>query len=92
MPDQIIPAYLGWGNAERDTVGLRLYATDHEPATGGRWDRNFPGGRVVEYAAVERNGGEGDCYLVVRVGNRFTDPAEVERVTQGIAALLDGAP
>lgn len=84
----VIPAYLGWGNAEDDRVGLRLYATDHEPATSPRWDPTFPGGRVVEYAATERQGGEGDRYLVVRVGDRFISDEEVERVAIAITEAL----
>lgn len=83
----VIPAYLGWGNAERDKVSLRLYATDNDDAP--RWDTNFEGGRVVEYAAVERFGqAEGDRFLVVRVGDRFTKLEEMERVTKAIEAAL----
>ena len=85
----IIPAYLGWGNGERDAVGLRLYATDREPATGPRWDSNCVGGRVVEYAVTERFGqAEGDVFLVVRVGDRFTTDEVIERTSQAIVRAL----
>lgn len=90
LPENVIPAYLGWGNSERDAVGMRLYATDHEPATGPRWDSNHKGGRVVEYAAVEQFGqAEGDAFLVVRVGDRFTKDDEIHRVAEAIAMILD---
>lgn len=87
---RVIPAYLGWGNPERDKVGLRLYATDHEDATAPRWDTAYLGGRVVEYAATERGGTEGDRFLVVRVGNRFTSDEEMESVAAAVVAALEG--
>lgn len=82
----VIPAYLGWGNPERDTVQLRLYATDE--GSKDRWDDRFPGGRVVEYAVTERHGTEGDRYLVVRVGNRFTTDGRMTEVTEAIESVL----
>lgn len=86
----MIPAYLGWGNPERDRVGLRLYATDHDDSP--RWDRSYVGGRVAEYAVVEAIGQrEGDQFLVVRVGDRFMPDAEVERIAAAISDLLGGS-
>ena len=86
--ERVVPAYLGWGNPERDKVQLRLYATDDGDSP--RWDERFPGGRVVEYAVTERFGPrEGDRYLVVRVGDRFTPDAVMERVQAAIVAALD---
>lgn len=86
---RIIPAYLGWGNSERDAVGLRLYATDHEPPTAPRWDHLFKGGRVVEYPIVERFGqAEGDKFLIIHLGNRFLSSEVAEEVAKAIAALL----
>lgn len=83
----VIPAYLGWGNPERDKVSLRLYATDNDDAP--RWDRTYEGGRVVEYAVVERFGqAEGDRFLVVRVGDRFTPDDAMQRVTEAVAKAL----
>lgn len=90
MSDAVIPAYLGWGNPERDKVQLRLYATDHDD--GPRWDRQYEGGRVVEYAAVERCAVEGDRFLVVRVGNRFTPDEVVQRVTEAVLTALEPNP
>lgn len=83
----VIPAYLGWGNPERDKVSLRLYATDNDDSP--RWDRNYEGGRVVEYAAVEREATEGDRFLVVRVGNRFTPDEAMQRVTDAVRIALE---
>lgn len=78
MSGDIIPASLGWANPERDAVGLRLYATDKGDAP--RWD-DAPGGRVAEYAVVERFGqAEGDRFLIVRVGDRFTTDATMHKV------------
>jgi hypothetical protein len=100
----VIPAYLGWGNGERDRVQLRLYATDDGDAP--RWDERFQGGRVVEYAVAERFGpaegdrflvvrvaerfgpAEGDRFLVVRVGDRFTTDEVMHRVAQAVVAAL----
>jgi hypothetical protein len=87
MSDRVIPACLGWGNPERDKVQLRLYATDLDASP--RWSTDFPGGRVVEYAATERKGTEGDRYLVVRVGNRFTTDEVVTQLTEAITEALD---
>lgn len=84
----IIPAYLGWGNPARDKVQLRLYATDDGDSP--RWDERYVGGRVVEYAAVERFGPrEGDRFLVVRVGDRFTSDEVMARITDAVLAALD---
>jgi hypothetical protein len=87
-PGAVIPAYLGWNNAERDKVNVRLYATDD--GNSPRWDKRFEGGRVVEYAAVERFGpAEGDQFLVVRIGDRFTPVEVIERVTAAVLAALE---
>lgn len=90
-PDSVLPAYLGWSNSERDQVGLRLYATDRDESP--RWDNLYPGGRVAEYAIAERFGtAEGDRFLIVRVGDRFTPDAEIERLAAAIrAAQIDGS-
>lgn len=90
-PDSVLPAVLGWGNPEPDRVGLRLYATDRDRSP--RWDKLYPGGRVAEYAVVERFGtAEGDRFLIVRVGDRFTPDAEIERLAAAIrAAQIDGS-
>lgn len=86
VAENVIPAYLGWGNPERDKVSLRLYATDKGDAP--RW-ADEPGGRVAEYAVVERFGPrEGDRFLIVRVGDRFTPDAEMVRVAEAVEAVL----
>lgn len=85
----VIPARLGWGNPERDKVQLRLYATDKGDSP--RWDTDYPGGRVVEYAAVEQEASEGDRFLVVRVGDRFTDDETMRRVAEAIVSALGGS-
>lgn len=85
--DPVIPAYLGWGNPERDAVSLRLYATD--AGDSPRWDERFVGGRVAEYAVVDRLGQvEGDRFLVVHVGDRFTSDDEIERVSAAVREAL----
>jgi hypothetical protein len=83
VSERVVPAYLGWGNPERDTVGLRLYATDRGESP--RWDREFKGGRVAEYALP---GSEGDRYLIVHLGDRFTADEVAERVVAAIDAAL----
>ena len=92
MTGSVIRAYLGWQNADRDTASMRLYVTDNPPPSGegngDRWDPRYPGGQVVEYAAIEREGGEGDKYLVVRLGNRFTPDEVADRVEAAVEAAL----
>lgn len=88
MTDPIIPAYLGWGNPERDSLGVRLYATDDGDSP--RWDTRWPSGRVAEQAISERFPHEGDRYLIVRVGDRFTPDEKMQALTEAIAGLLDG--
>lgn len=86
MSEGIIPACLGWGNPERDKVQLRLYATDK--GLSPRWAEET-GGRVAEYAVVERFGpAEGDRFLIVRVGDRFTTDDEMNRITVAITKFL----
>lgn len=88
--DSVVPAYLGWGNAERDAVGLRLYATDRDAAP--RW-ADEQGGRVAEYAVVERFGkAEGDRFLIVRVGDRFTPDAAMNRMAEVVRSALEARP
>lgn len=82
--EEVIPAYLGWKNPEPDKLSLRLYATDDD--NGDRWDKRWPCGRVVEQAITERFPNEGDRYLVVRLGSRFTSDEVQKRV---VAAVLD---
>lgn len=83
MGDEVIPAVLGWANPDPAVDNVRLYALDR----GGspRWAPD--GGRSVERAIVERDGGnrEGDRYLVVRVGTRFSE----ERMRQ-LQAQIEG--
>lgn len=99
-PDQVtglltvVPAVLGWGNPERDPESCRLYALDQGP--GPRWLEK-PYGRVVEQAIRERvtpypSGiGEGDRYLVVRLGDRFVPDEVAEDLTARITALIEEA-
>lgn len=85
----MIPAYLGWGNEERDSAGVRLYATDRGQSP--RWDMRYRGGRVVEYALVEQFGqAEGDRFLIVRIGDRFTPDEAMERVEGAVLEALGG--
>jgi hypothetical protein len=90
MSDPVILAYLGWANSDRDTASMRLYVTDSPPegGNGDRWDTRYPGGHVAEYAAIERDGGEGDKYLVVRVGDRFTPDELAHDVAAAVRAAL----
>lgn len=86
---EVIPAVLGWSNP--DTAGganVRLYALD--VSGNPRWAPD--GGRTIERALIERDGGfsEGDRYLVVRIGDRFVDDTTQQKVTQAITAALDG--
>lgn len=73
-PD-ITPAVLGWSNPTTNGgANLRLYALDKGPSP--RWDKD--GGRTIEMALIERDGGrlyEGDRYLVVHLGDRFISEA-----------------
>jgi len=83
-----LQTYLGWSN--EDTHGgesLRLYALDKGQSP--RWAPN--GGRTVERALLEHNGGnrgEGDRYLVVRLGDRFTDMEFVARVISSVERVM----
>jgi hypothetical protein len=83
----VIPAYLGWRN-EPDRLPLRLYATDDGDSP--RWDTRWPSGRVAEQAITERFGlnCEGDRYLVVRVGNRFTSDEMLQSVAAAVRKAL----
>lgn len=88
LPSPIVTrAVLGWSNPE--TAGgasVRLYALDKGKSP--RWDHTQgPGGRTIERAIVERDGGtlEGDRYLVVWMGNRFVDDLYIERTAKLIA-------
>lgn len=89
MTDQrITPAVLGWSNpVTAGGANVRLYATDVD--NGPRWAEN--GGRTVERAIVERDGGmfEGDRYLIVHLGDRFTTADVEARIAAAIAEALD---
>lgn len=85
--NSIIPAILGWSNPK--TAGganVRLYATDQGDSP--RWAAD--GGRTIERAIMERDGGmfEGDRYLVVHLGDRFTSQELEDRVKAAIAKAL----
>lgn len=85
---EILPAVLGWSNPE--TAGganVRLYARDQDHAP--RWAAD--GGRTVERAIVERDGGlfEGDRYLVVRIGDRFVSDQVEHRIAAAVQAALE---
>lgn len=69
-PVIVLPAVLGWSNPDTGPESLRLYATDQ--GCSPRWVK--PHARVVETALRESpaDTSEGDRYVVVRVGNRFT--------------------
>ena len=82
---QITPAVLGWSNPTTGPESLRLYATDKGKSP--RWDGEH--GRVVEQALREQGGtGEGDRYLVVRVGDRFTSDADMTAVMTAVMDVL----
>lgn len=84
----VLPAYIGWANAERDRASLRLYATDHDDSP--RWDAEHIGGRVVEYSVLDRGQwGEGDRVLVVRAGNRFLSDEAFERISAACQAAVE---
>jgi hypothetical protein len=91
----VIPAVLGWRNPDDDGKSLRLYALDR--GSSPRWDRqSSPTGRTIECALVstdprEYGRGEGDRYLVVRLGDRFTSPEAADRIAARIEHLLDDA-
>jgi len=89
MPDKgtvaVTTAVLGWGNGDRDTESTRLYATDKNNSP--RWDS--PAGRVVEQALREQGDtGEGDRYLIVRLGTRFVTDDEVAAAVSHVLAAL----
>jgi len=85
----VLPAVLGWSNGADGTAGwenLQLYGLDNGPSP--RWEK--PGGRIVERALRERDGGsEGDRFLVVRLpgGRRTTDEDLVAAVGAVVHAL-----
>lgn len=89
----VLPAVLGWSNPDTGPESLRLYATDQ----GGspRWAK--PHARVVETALRESpaNTSEGDQYVVIRVGNRYTSgetiAACVVAVHNAVYGLRDDA-
>jgi hypothetical protein len=89
----VLPAVLGWGNPERDRESCRLYSLDAGP--GPRW-LEPPAGRVVEQGIREAGvtpypsgQGEGDRYLIVRVGSRFVSEEAVARAAERILAVLE---
>ncbi len=85
----IIPAVFGWANEEDPGLNFRLYALDAGPSP--RW-LNPPYGRTVEFAictAGDEPAYEGDRFLVVRLGDRFTDDEKVAALTAKIQELLE---
>lgn len=89
----VLPAVLGWGNPERDRESCRLYALDAGPSP--RW-LDPPAGRVVEQGIREAGvtpypsgQGEGDRYLIVRVGSRFVSEDGVRAVAERIMDALE---
>jgi hypothetical protein len=91
MPDRVLPAVLGWSNPDTGPESCRLYALDDGPAP--RWAK--PHARVAEQAIREHvtpypSGiGEGDRYLVVRIGDRYLDEDRAEAIAGAVEALLD---
>lgn len=81
----VLPAVLGWANADGGE-NVRLYALDRGKSP--RWDN---GGRTVERAIVEADGGnrEGDRYLIVRLGDRFVSDEDATRISAAITELLE---
>lgn len=91
----ITPAVLGWKNPDDDGRSLRLYALDRGPSP--RWDRSSsPTGRTVECAVAgdtfdTHGAGEGDRYLVVRVGDRYTDEEAIDLFAKLLGRLVEEA-
>lgn len=82
----ILKAYLGWSNEEtHGGNSLRLYALDQ--GRSPRWAPN--GGRTVERALSERSTGEGDRYLIVKLGDRFYSEAQVEVAIRLVEEVLE---
>lgn len=75
--NDMLELVLGWSNPE--TAGgesLRLYALD--AGDSPRWDKSLgDGGRTAEraliHASTDGQHGEGDRYLLIRLGDRFSD-------------------
>lgn len=78
----LVPAVLGWSNADTGPERVRLYALDQGPQP--RWAE--PVARVAEHALVERSAAEGDQAIVLVVGDRFL-PKNVFEQCQ-VAAVL----
>lgn len=86
----VVPAYLGWGNPKRDTESLRLYAMDDGAAP--RWDQRYPSGRVAEVGIRERLGAhEGDRFLIIRVGDRFTPDSVLQAVAEAAQRAIEAS-
>jgi hypothetical protein len=91
---EILPAVLGWANPDTGPESCRLYALDEGDAP--RWAR--PVARVAEQAIREKvtpypsGVGEGDRYLVVRVGSRFVPDDVVSAITERVQDALDAFP
>lgn len=82
----IIPAVLGWKNPARDDTSLRLYALDK--ASNPRWDG--PAGRTAETAICETVGAyEGDRFLIVHLGDRFTSEDVIHEVEDRVKAMIE---
>lgn len=80
----VIPAVLGWKNPDDDGSQLRLYALDKGP--GPRWSKDSPTGRTIELAA-QVDGNEGHRYLLVHLGDRYTDQAVIDHFAEHIEQI-----
>lgn len=78
----VIPAELGWANPDTGPENLRLYAGD---ISNPRWAQ--PHARVAEQPLMEQESREGDRFLIVRVGDRFTPDEAVEAIRQAILGM-----
>lgn len=86
-PPVVVPAVLGWSNPDTGPENLRLYATDRGNAP--RWVR--PHARVVEQALRETAAtGEGDRYLVIRLGTRFLSDDAAAAAALAVIAVISG--
>lgn len=85
----ILKTVLGWAN-EKTHGGndLRLYALDK--GSNPRWD--IDGGRTIERAIIENKPAdrlEGNRFLVVELGDRFTDERKIDELSEHIAHWLN---
>lgn len=80
----IIPAVLGWKNPGDDGSQLRLYALDAGNAP--RWSKDSETGRTLELAA-QVDGNEGHRYLLVYLGDRYTDQATIDAFAEHVEQI-----